>query len=271
LLVVLFQAAIIFWLLFERHRRQASETESRARLRQLIHLDRVAGVGAISASFAHELNQPLGAIMANAEAAEILMGTSPVDHSQIMEILGDIRRSNRHAGDMIAHLRLLLKRRDAIELQEFDLNDALRDALLTVNSEARKKGVMVSVYQIPGALPVRADQIHLEQVVINLASNAMDAMQDSAPAARIMTVQTALLNDSEVEVSVSDSGTGIPEDKLEAIFEPFVTTKQQGNGLGLSIARTIMENYGGKIHAENRPAGGAVFRFTLPLTKARPA
>jgi signal transduction histidine kinase len=107
--------------------------------------------------------------------------------------------------------------------------------------------------------------------MLNLATNAMDAMRDCAPATRKMTVQTVLVGDSEVEVSVSDSGVGIPKDKLRSVFETFYTTKQQGTGLGLTIVRTIVENCGGKIWAENRPGGGAAFRFTLPLAKARPA
>ena len=114
---------------------------------------------------------------------------------------------------------------------------------------------------------MRADPVHLEQVILNLATNAMDAMQARAAGTRKMTVQTALVGNSEVEVSVSDTGAGIPNDKLKDIFETFYTTKQQGTGLGLSIVRTIVETYGGKIWAENRSDGGAVFRFTLPLSR----
>jgi signal transduction histidine kinase len=121
---------------------------------------------------------------------------------------------------------------------------------------------------VQDALPVRADQVHLEQAILNLATNAMDAMQGCTPGRRKMTVQTVLAGGSGVEVSVSDSGTGIPNDKLKGIFETFYTTKPQGTGLGLSIVRTIVENCGGKIWAENRPGGGAVIRFTLPLAKA---
>ena len=268
---LLLQAAMIAWLLLERRRRHFAELEARGRLREVIHLDRVAAVGAMSASIAHELNQPLGAIMANAETAELLLAANPVDRDQLKEILADIRQSDQRAAEIIAHMRGLLKKQGEAELREFDLNDAIRDALHTLEPEARKRGVLVSAYQVQGALPVRADQVHLEQVILNLATNAMDAMQDCAPGTRKMTVQTALAGDSEVEVSVSDSGTGIPNDKLKGVFETFYTTKQQGTGLGLSIVRTIVESCGGKIWAENRPGGGAVFRFTLPLTKAHPA
>ena len=118
------------------------------------------------------------------------------------------------------------------------------------------------------SLPVRADPIHLQQVILNLAMNGMDAMQDCPSGSGRISIQTALNGNSTVEVSVVDTGTGVPADKLHQIFETFYTSKRYGTGLGLSISRTIIETYGGKIWAENRAAGGAVFRFTLPLSKA---
>ena len=130
-----------------------------------------------------------------------------------------------------------------------------------------KRGVELSANQAEGSLSVRADQVHLEQVILNLAMNGMDAMQKCAAGIGKMSIQTALAGESTIEVSVTDSGTGVPVDKLNEVFDTFFTTKLQGTGLGLSIARTIIETYGGKIWAENRPGGGAVFRFTLPLAK----
>jgi signal transduction histidine kinase len=133
------------------------------------------------------------------------------------------------------------------------------------------RGVVLDVSQAQDALPVCADEVHLQQVILNLAMNGMDAMLSCAPGSRKMTLGTALAGDGDVEVSVSDSGTGIPNDKLNGVFDTFFTTKPQGTGLGLSIARTIIETYGGKIWAENRLGGGAVFRFTLPLAKTQAA
>jgi signal transduction histidine kinase len=271
LAVLIYQSALIGWLLIERRRRQLAEFESRGRLREVMHLDRVAAIGAMSASLSHELNQPLGAILANAETAEFLLEATSIDRGTLKEILADIRQADQRAADIIAHLRGLLKKQDASELKEFDLNDALRKALHTLGPEARKRGVLIGTDQVQGPLPVRADQVHLEQVILNLAMNAMDAMQESDAGTRKLLVQTALAGKSEAEVSVSDSGTGIPHDKLTSIFDTFYTTKQQGTGLGLSIVRTIVENCGGRIWAENRPEGGAVIRFTLPLTTAQPA
>ena len=268
---VLLQASMIAWLLLERRRRHLAELESRGRLREVIHLDRVAAVGVMSASIAHELNQPLGAILANAETAELLLAANPLDRDQLKEILADIRKSDQRAGDIIAHLRGLLKKRGESELQEFDLNEALRDALHALDPVARKRGVLVSTHQARGMLPVRADPVHLEQVMLNLATNAMDAMEKCEPGKRTLAIRSSSIGDSEVMVSISDNGAGIPEDKLQDIFEAFYTTKSQGTGLGLSIVRTIVLGYGGKIWAENRSGGGAVFRFTLPRAKAHPA
>ena len=268
---LLAQAAMIGWLLLEHNRRRVAELESSERLREVIHLERVAAVGAMSASIAHELTQPLQSILTDAETAAILLAENPIDRDQLREIITDIHKSDERAADIIAHMRLLLKKRGEV-VQELNLNDAIREVLNIMAPEARKKGILVSDDQVQGVLHVRADRVHLEQVLMNLVTNAIDAMKDCAPGAGKLTLQTALVGDSQVEVSVSDTGTGIPDDKLKGVFETFYTTKQQGTGLGLSIVRTILETYGGKIWAENRNGGGgAVFRFTIPLAKAHAA
>jgi signal transduction histidine kinase len=270
LAVLLLQSAMITWLLFERHRRRFAELESRRHLNEIAHMSRTATAGALSASIAHELNQPLGAILSNAEAAEVLLTANPPDLALLKEILADIRQADQRAGEIIRRLRGLLKK-SAIEPQEIDLNEAIGSVLVILDPEARERGVVLSAERVPRALPVRADMVHLQQVMLNLAMNAMDAMRTCAPGYRRLAFQTAVNGHFEVEVSVSDSGSGVPKDKLRTIFEPFFTTKQQGMGLGLSIVRTIVETYGGRIWAENRLGSGAVFRFTLPLAQARPA
>jgi signal transduction histidine kinase len=262
--VLLVQAAMISGLLFERHRRQLAELESRRHFMEMAHMSRTATAGALSASIAHELNQPLGAILSNAEAAEVMLTATPPNLALFKEILVDIRQADQRASKIIRRMRELLKK-SAVDPQPVDLNDAIGSVLEILHPEAVIKDVALIDGRQHRALLVRADPVHLHQVVLNLAMNGMDAMANCAPGNRRLAFQTALNGRSDAEISVSDSGTGIPEDKLKSIFEPFFTTKQQGMGLGLSIVRTIVETYGGRIWAENRLEGGAVFRFTLPL------
>jgi len=269
-LVLLLQATLITGLLIERHRRLAAEVESRRRLVELAHLNRTAAVGAMSASIAHELNQPLGAILSNTEAAELLLAANPLDLTQITEILADIRLADERAGEIIASLRGLLKRKD-IERHEIELRAVVANVAHLLEPEAKERNVEMSVDRVQPALFVRADLVHLQQVLLNLALNGMDAMRDSVAGKRTIAFQTALIGTSTVEVAVADTGTGIPKDKLRDVFEPFFTTKPHGTGLGLSIVRTIVESYGGRIWADNKVEGGAIFRFTLPLANAKPA
>jgi signal transduction histidine kinase len=268
--VVVLQTLLISVLLFERRRRSFAEAESRRRLLEVAHLNRAATVSAMSASITHEINQPLGAILSNAEAAEELIKSDRFDRTELAAILADIRRDDQRAAEIIRSMRGLLRQSEIVS-REFDLNDCIRDVLGIIGPEARSRRVALTAHQESGALPVRADPVHLQQVVLNLAINAMDAMQNGPPDGRALNIGTARTGPSEVTVTVSDTGTGIPEDRLEGIFEPFYTTKAQGTGLGLSIAHTIVKTYGGRIWAENRPGGGALFRFSLPLVQPPPS
>jgi signal transduction histidine kinase len=182
----------------------------------------------------------------------------------VREVLADIREADQHAVDIVRHLRKLVKRTSEPELQKFDLNKVIENAVQILSPESKKRNIPLRVNGCRQALPVRADPIHLQQVILNLATNGMDAMS-AATGDRAITIQTSSLGDARAQVSVSDSGTGIPDHKLNEIFDTFYTTKDNGTGLGLSIARTIVETYGGRIWAENREEGGAIFRFTLPL------
>jgi len=251
------------------HEHRETQAELRRRLLEIAHLNRRAEAAAVAASIAHELNQPLAAILSNTEAAELCLSADPARLDVVKEVLADIRRDDRRAADAIMHMRRLLTKREH-DLQEVDLNDVIRSVHEILSPQAAEMGVAVSVNQPQRAFRVLADPMHLQQVVLNLAWNGLDAMLKSVPGKRRMVLQTAKVGESTVEVSVTDSGTGIPSDKLSDIFETFYTTKQQGTGLGLSIARTIIESYGGKIWAENGPEGGAVFRFTQPLAGAHP-
>src|SRR5262249_11766596 len=157
------------------------------------------------------------------ESAERLLGAEPPNVSRVKELLGDIRQADQHATEIISHVKNLLKRRSEVETREFDLNAAISDAMQVLAPEANKRNVTLRAIGIQQPLLVRADRIHLQQVILNLATNGMDAMANVSPDARRMTIATALLGESTVEVSVSDSGTGIPEHKLGEIFDTFYT------------------------------------------------
>jgi signal transduction histidine kinase len=263
--VLLIQAAMITLLLIERRGRRTAELEARDRLMEVLHLNRTAEAGALSASFAHELSQPLGTIALSAETAVRLLKGPSSELGKLDELLADIQQANEHASEVMRHMRELLKRRRDSDLEAFDLNKAISNALYVLVPEGRKRNISVSANGVQQRLPVRGNRVRLQQVIINLATNGMDAMAGVDAGARKLNIQTTLVGGSSVEVSVSDSGTGIPDQKLSKIFDTFYTTKEHGTGLGLSIARTIIDACGGKIWAENRAVGGAVFRFTLPL------
>jgi signal transduction histidine kinase len=264
---LLLQAVIISWLIFERRRRYFAEAEVSSRRREVVRLNRVTTANVLSSSIAHELNQPLGAILSNTEAAQMLLKASPPDLTQIGEILSDIIRDEQRAGEIILGLRNLLNDRKAADLQALDLNDTVPELVKIVTPEIVKREITLRTVLTPEALPVRADPIHMQQVIMNLVMNGMDAMEDE-PRPHNLTIRTRRNAEYDVaEVRVSDSGKGIPGENLTSIFDAFVTTKPQGTGLGLSIARTIIESYGGTIWAENRHRG-AVFCFTLPLAGA---
>lgn len=268
LVVVLLQAGLIAGLLIERRRRYRAELETRRRLLEVAHLNRTATAGVLSASVAHELNQPLGSILLNTETLDLLLRADPMDRKEIEEVVAEIRRDDQRAAKIIKELSGFLKRKNVFETPQLDLNDVVQEALRILGPEAARKGVTVKTDRAADSLPVRIDPAHLQQVVLNLMINGMDAMQGmSGP--RSIALRIARTSPSEATVSVSDNGPGIPEEKLNSIFETFYTTKEHGSGLGLSIARTIVEIYGGRIWAENRAGGGATLRFTLPLAEAQ--
>jgi signal transduction histidine kinase len=266
LAALLLQAAIITWLVVEHRRRSVAEGEAESRRREVVRLNRVTTANVLSSSIAHELNQPLGAILSNTEAAQMLLKADPPDLPQIGEILSDIVRDAQRASEIILGLRNLLNDRKQAELRALDLNETVPELVKIVTPEVVKREITLRTILAPEALPVRADPIHMQQVIINLIMNGMDAMEGE-PGPHNLTIRTHRNAEGDVaEVRISDSGTGIREENLTHIFDPFVTTKPQGTGLGLPIARTIVESYGGTIWAENR-LRGAVFCFTLPLAQ----
>jgi len=262
--IVLVQGSLISILLFERRRRHFAEGQSRQRSAELAHINRYSIAGELTATIAHELNQPLGSILTNTETAELIVKSPASSLEEISEILADIRRDDQRASEIIIRLRSLLKRAP-FELKNTDLNEIVDESVKFLSALAIAREVELVAVISAVALPLWGDRIQLQQVILNLVVNAMDAMSNMAKSRRRIVVSTAR-NEDWAEVSVTDTGPGILLDKLNDVFEPFFTTKPSGMGMGLSIARTIVEAHKGQIWPENHARGGAVFHIRLPLT-----
>jgi signal transduction histidine kinase len=260
---MLFQAGLITVLLRERHLRQIAELQSRQRMVELAHVNRISAAGELGAMVAHEINQPLGAILANAEAAQVLLSSPAPDITQLREIVGEIVQNDDRATAVIKRMRSLL-RKVPFEPGRFDLNDLVRETLEFVTTLSRSGKFELRSDLSLDPLPVQGDRVQLQQVILNLAINSIDAMKNLPLENRLIDVQTAR-QDHFAELSVLDTGPGISDEKLENVFQPFFTTKSEGMGMGLAIARTIVEAHGGLIVATNREQGGALFRVRIPL------
>jgi len=261
--VLLIQAGLIWVLLHERHMRADAERESRNHLSELAHANRQATAGELSSTMAHELNQPLGAILTNTETAELILSSPAPNLSEVKEILADIKRDDIRASEVIDRMRGFL-RRAPFEDKAIDLNDAVRKVFDFLSVQASARNVALSFEPSGEPLQVRGDQVQIQQVIMNLVVNSMDAMA-TIPNGRSVIGRTEMNGGSSAVVSILDSGPGIPAEKLNEIFDPFFTTKKQGMGIGLSISRTIVQAHKGRIWAENQREGGAVFRLSLPL------
>jgi signal transduction histidine kinase len=268
--VLVLQAGLIIGLLHEHGRRRRAEMEARQRMSELALVSRRATAGELSSTIAHELNQPLGAIQNNAGAAQRLLAAEGPDLAEIARILADIKRDNKRAGEVIDRVRRLVRKLPA-ELQDVDLNETMHEVFEFLGPQASAQDV--SLERTPSASPifVKGDLVQLQQVVLNLVLNAVESVAARKDGSRRVVGRSYLSGASLAEVEIADTGPGVPEDRLSGIFEPFVTTKSEGMGMGLSIARSIIEAHGGRIWAENARGSGAVFRFTLPLAIAEAA
>ncbi len=253
----------VFGVSLDVTRRKLGELEAQRRENEMAHLSRVAMLGELSGSLAHELNQPLTAILSNAQAAQRFLSQNGGGNlEELREILQDIVAEDRLAGEVIRRLRRLLKKGE-VDVQRLDLAEAAEDVLKLMRTDLIDRGVSVRT-ALPAALPpVLADRTQIQQVLLNLVTNACDAMAFLEPNERRIHLG-AEATDGVVHVSLADRGSGIPPGEIERVFEPFVTTKTHGMGFGLTICRTIISAHRGRLWATNNPDRGSTLHFTLP-------
>lgn len=265
------QTALIGVLLEQRRRRMRAEAERRRlevehhlHVQEIAHLDRVVSLGALATSLAHELNQPLTAILTNAQAAQALLESDTTAPAEVREALDEIVDDNRRASDIIVRMRRLLKKGD-VESAPVDLNVLCRDATRLVSGRASRERVTIENDLSATPVPVVGDAVQLQQVVVNLLLNAIDASREVEERDRRVVIETGEAA-GEKHLAVRDSGPGVASAELASVFRPFFSTKKEGLGMGLSISRTIVEAHGGRIWAENGETG-AVFRIALPARR----
>jgi C4-dicarboxylate-specific signal transduction histidine kinase len=243
-------------------KQKRGELEAAEHRRELAHLGRVVMLGELSGALAHELNQPLTAVLANARAVQRLLTQEPLNIVELQDILEDIAQDGRRAGDVIHHLRALLQKGE-MQLRPLDLNELVTQVLELLHSDLIERRCAVET-RLAHSLPlVNADRVQLQQVLLNLIVNACDAMNAEELHARRVTIVTAPTEAGSVQLSIADQGTGIPADQIDRVFEPFVTWKEHGLGLGLTICRSIVTAHGGRLWAVNNPDRGATFHLVL--------
>jgi signal transduction histidine kinase len=262
--LLIVQTALIVILMIQNYRRRRAQDDARRQQSEITHAARLVLVGEMTASIAHEVSQPLSAILSNADAAEMLLCADPPPLDEVRQILDDIRRDDLRANDIVRNLRNLLSKRE-MRMEIIDLNQIAQTALMLSKAAAARAGIAIQT-EFDSALPrVIGDPVHLQQVMLNLIINAIDAMAEVPAAHRSLTVLTRLRDPRAAEVAVIDTGTGVESERLSKIFDSFYTTKREGMGLGLSIARAIVQTHGGNIWVENSSTRGTIFRFTIPL------
>src|SRR4030095_2083050 len=229
----------------------------------LAHINRVSMMGELATSIAHEVNQPLSGVVSNASACLRWLAGDPPNVAEVREAVRDIVRDGKRAGDVIARIRALTKRA-APPKEKIDLNDTVREVLALVGDEARRKSVVIRTQFASDLSAVSGDRVQLQQVLLNLVMNAMDAMSSVEDRARQLVITTENIDPDRVQVTVEDSGTGLDPNAASRIFEPFYTTKSGGMGMGLSISRSIVQNHGGRLWATANDGPGATFQLSVP-------
>lgn len=240
-----------------------AEQESRRHQAELVHVCRLSTMGEVATGMAHELNQPLSAIVNFANGCNRRLQSNLGSRQELMDAMGQITSQAQRASEIIRRLRALVGKQPPIQ-SEVDLNHLVREVCSFVEFDINKMGFAIALELEPDGIAVDVDLVQIEQVLLNLVQNALDTLQEVPPSARYLTVRTRLIGD-EAEVVVQDSGLGIEPERMQSLFEPFFTTKASGMGMGLPISQTIIENHGGSIRAESAPGDGAVFFIRLPI------
>jgi signal transduction histidine kinase len=259
---VLIALSVVLAALYRRNKRRQADIDKH--YADVTHAARLALIGEITGAVVHEVTQPLSAILSNVEAAELLLQRPEPNLALIREILSDVRRDDLRAHNVVRRLRVMLRKRE-LQYENVDINALVTEALTLITADAGRHNIVIRAILDPGLPAVPADPVHLQQVLLNLIVNGMEAMKETPAAERRLDVLTERLHDQFVEISVIDRGQGIAPEHTEHVFNSFFTTKPEGMGLGLSIARSIVEMHGGAIWAENRESGGSAFRFTVPF------
>ena len=264
LAVIVAQALLIGALLIQRRRRRVAEQSVEVQRNVVAHASRLAVAGELTASIAHEINQPLGAILSNADAADLLLQSGEDRRDLLRHILADIRRDDVRASDVIRRLRALLAKHE-VEQRPFDLNAAVIEVAALLQREAERRLVRIET-RLASVATVVGDRVQVQQVLINLLLNAMDAVDKVGEDRRgiIVAVESA---GHRIIITVRDQGHGIAAEELPKLFDSFYSTKRTGMGLGLSIGRTIVETHGGRIWAESEPGVGSQFHVEFPAAE----
>ncbi|HET6409279.1 MAG TPA: ATP-binding protein, partial [Chthoniobacteraceae bacterium] len=249
--------------------RQRAELREEQLRSELAHAMRVAMMGEMATALAHELNQPLTAILSNAQAARRLLGDGGMPPDELLEILDDIVRDDKRAGNVIHNLRAMVKKHPTVR-ELCCLNELVAEVVDLMRSELIEANITLHLMLAPSLPPVGVARVEVQQVLVNLLANAIHAMDGTSQAERVLELRTRS-GTNWVEVSVDDRGHGIPADRLLNIFDPFYSTKSSGLGMGLSICRRIIQNHAGKLDARNRDGGGASFSFTIPFYESHPS
>ena len=261
--VVLAQGLVIAGLLIEHRRRHAAEVASRRHLLEVMHISRVATAGELSASIAHEINQPLASMVTSANAGLRWLSRSTPDLDEIAAGLKQIVSDGHRASQVIKSVRTMVKK-DAQERTLFDVNDLIREIVALFGIELNEHRIVVRSVLTEGLPRVLADRTQLQQVILNLVRNAIEAMSTEMGREGVLRIRSEADESGEVLIAIEDSGSGINPKNLDRIFEPFFTTKSEGMGMGLSICRSIIEAHGGRLTAAPAHPHGSVFQVILP-------